>query len=584
MLVGQKIGPFTVDKELGAGAMGAVYRARHAETGQRVAIKIIAPGLGGNETVMKRFQREAAILKQLRHPNIVRLVATGKFSGTPFYAMEYVEGESLDRVMARRDRLSWEEIVTLGNQLCDALKHAHDKGIVHRDLKPSNIMVLPDGTVKLTDFGIAKDLDVTALTSANCTVGTASYMSPEQCKGERNLTFKSDLYSLGIMFYELLTGDKPFKAESPMDMFLQHVQGTFERPRRLVLDIPVWLDNLVCQLLEKKPEQRPRDASIVAEALNRIKEKVEAQQSAGLDAAKARAGEGPKLDEEDRDAARTLLGKKKKKKKARPFYQKRWFKGVVYSAMLVGIVLVFWLAFIKKPSAEALYQHAEKTMKNGSLDDKIAARKDGALAEFLKYHPTHEKAPKVRAWADEVDREKCETDLVYRFRTGKDFNPDGEEIQGQKAIKAEDEGKLAEARKIWKMLKPNESQKDPEKRAYGLVAQERLKRLAEVDAVEKQLLKYTGSKGISADFKAANDLEKEAIEALQLEIFGGAAKAPEAWKSWKKLKDDLDEARDDLAKRPFLLLAAKHVRELNQRLPAPPNPAPEAEKRKGAQP
>src|SRR5262245_20152291 len=173
MLVGQKIGPFTVDKELGAGAMGAVYRASHTETGERVAIKVVAPGLGSSEKAMARFRREAAILKQLRHPNIVHLVATGKFGGTPFYAMEYVDGESLDRVMTRRGRLSWEEVVDIGRQLCDALKHAHEKGIVHRDLKPSNVMVLPDGTVKLTDFGIAKDPDQTALTSANCTVGTA---------------------------------------------------------------------------------------------------------------------------------------------------------------------------------------------------------------------------------------------------------------------------------------------------------------------------------------------------------------------------------------------------------------------------
>src|ERR1043166_1128981 len=117
MLVGQKIGPFTVDKELGAGAMGAVYRAKHAETGQRVAIKVVSPNLAANDVAMARFKREAAILKQLRHPNIVRLVARGEFNGTPFYAMEYVEGESLDRVMARRDRITWEHLVTLGKQL-----------------------------------------------------------------------------------------------------------------------------------------------------------------------------------------------------------------------------------------------------------------------------------------------------------------------------------------------------------------------------------------------------------------------------------------------------------------------------------
>src|SRR5262249_46215520 len=157
---------------------------------------------------------------------------------------------SLDRVMARRDRMSWEEVVDLGKQLCAALQHAHEAGIVHRDLKPSNLMVLSDGTIKLTDFGIAKDLDATQLTAANSTVGTAAYTSPEQCRGERDIGPKSALYAMGVVFYELLTGRKPFVAENAMDMFMLHVQGTFERPSRLVPDLPVWLDNLVCQLLE----------------------------------------------------------------------------------------------------------------------------------------------------------------------------------------------------------------------------------------------------------------------------------------------------------------------------------------------
>ena len=169
-------------------------------------------------------------------------------------------------------------------------------------------MILADGALKLTDFGIAKDLDVTALTSANCTVGTASYMSPEQCKGERDITPKSDLYSLGVVFYELITGSKPFNAENAMDMFLQHVQGKFERPSRIVLDVPVWLDNLICQMLEKKPEQRPLNAKMVSDVLGSIQEKVEAQQSAGVDAVRGRMVDRPRgsrnPDEEDKDAAR----------------------------------------------------------------------------------------------------------------------------------------------------------------------------------------------------------------------------------------------------------------------------------------
>src|SRR5205814_134755 len=154
-----------------------------------------------------------------------------------------------------------------------ALAHAHAQGIIHRDLKPSNLMLdKATGVLKLTDFGIAKDTDQTGLTSANSTVGTAAYMSPEQCRGERELTPKSDIYSIGIVFYEMLTGRKPFFAENAMDMFIQHVQGMFERPSHIILDIPVWLDNLVCQCLEKKPEHRPADAKTVGDALAEVRQ------------------------------------------------------------------------------------------------------------------------------------------------------------------------------------------------------------------------------------------------------------------------------------------------------------------------
>src|SRR5260370_12586151 len=281
MGVGKQTGPFRVDKDRGSGAMGTVYRGVYTQCGINVAIKVMAPGLGTTNTnATQRFEREAAILKQLRHPNIVRLFGIGKIHGTRYYAMEYIEGESLDKVMARRERMTWEEIITLGQQLCSALQHAHEKGVIHRDLKPSNLMILADGTLKLTDFGIAKDLESTALTSANCTVGTASYMSPEQCRGERDLTSKSDLYSLGVVFYELVTGRKPFNADNAMEMFMQHVSGPFERPSRLIHELPVRCDNLICQLLEKKPEHRPLDAAMLANTLTAIQEKVEALVSA----------------------------------------------------------------------------------------------------------------------------------------------------------------------------------------------------------------------------------------------------------------------------------------------------------------
>ncbi|HLW66859.1 MAG TPA: serine/threonine-protein kinase, partial [Gemmataceae bacterium] len=378
MLVGQKIGPFVIESELGSGAMGTVYRAQYVENPEDgtsgsarkkiVALKIIAIAMAGNETALARFDREANILKQLKHPNIVRLFATGRFKGTPFFAMEYIEGESLDRKLARNLKFSWEEVVEIGKQVCAALQHAHEKGIIHRDLKPSNLMVLDSGTVKLTDFGIAKDVDVTALTGANSTVGTAAYMSPEQCRGEINLTNKSDLYSLGVVMFELLTGHKPFVAESPVEMFMKHVNEPPPRPSRFVPDIPIWLDTLIIQLMEKEPKHRPLNAEMVANALNEVLEKAAKGHSAGVDAVTARAGErriqSNLADETDREAARTLrsvLQKKKIRKKALPVYRKLWFGAIAAIFFLCAFATVVGL-LLRPPSAADLYGQAERKM------------------------------------------------------------------------------------------------------------------------------------------------------------------------------------------------------------------------------
>jgi serine/threonine protein kinase len=252
MQPGERLGTFTIEKELGQGAMGAVYLARHEETGRRVALKLMLAGLDSNPKAQARFEREADVLKQLRHPNVVQLVAIGKFRGRPFYAMEFIEGESLDRVLERRRRLSWQEAAEIAKQVCAALQHVHDKGILHRDLKPSNLMVTKDGKVKLTDFGIAKDLDRTALTSANYTVGTAAYMSPEQCRGEADIDHRTDLYSLGVVLFELIAGRRPFEADSPVQMLMKHLRAKPPRVREFAPDVPAELDSLIDQLLEKK--------------------------------------------------------------------------------------------------------------------------------------------------------------------------------------------------------------------------------------------------------------------------------------------------------------------------------------------
>ncbi|MBI1917339.1 MAG: protein kinase [Planctomycetes bacterium] len=581
MLVGQQIGPFLIEKELGSGAMGAVYRGLYTKTGQRVAIKVMLPGMSDNEHSQKRFKHEAEILKKCNHPNIVRLLGVGKHQGSLYYAMEYIEGESLDHVLSRRGRLTWDEVVTLGRQLCAALQHAHQQGVVHRDLKPSNLMVLPNGTLKLTDFGIAKDPNLTQLTSANCTVGTASYMSPEQCRGERVLTHKSDLYSLGIVFYELVTGKKPFVAENVMDMFMAHVQGTCERPSRLVLDIPKPLDTLICQLMEKKPEQRPLDADAVANALERVRENAEAQGSVGLVEARRRtidrlSGEAPP-DDEDREAARALLGARKKRRKKVdkvPFFRSLWFQVVALVGLLAALGLILSLA-LQPVSEEKLYQRIERLMTSNEPKDRRTAL-EGPVQEYLRRfgREDSEHVRQVRRWADEVGVQLAEEeleDLKKKVKVIDVSKMDDLSEAGKLALKAsqaEDEGDLDEARRIWQ----NVAQEHEGGAGYW----DELGKLRErqYKAVDAMLPSLAGYFEEMRDFRRQprieGELERKAFLALRYERFGDLF---EAHRRWNALKEDLHK---EFTKREWFLLAAKQVRETKKLLKGEEKSAREA--------
>ena len=467
MMIGQTIGPFTLDAELGSGAMGTVYKARMKRDDGRVvpvALKVVSFGLLGNEGAMARFDRESAILKQLKHPHIVRLYGTGKHRGTPFIAMEYIDGESLDKILARRRRIDWDVVVSYGKHLCDALQHAHDKGIIHRDLKPSNLMVTQDGVLKLTDFGIAKDTDVTALTGQNSTIGTAAYMSPEQCRGDKALGPKSDLYSLGVCIYELLTGVKPFVAENTVEMFLKHVNETPVRPRRLVPDVPVWMDNLVMFCLEKNKENRPLDAATVGKMLEEITQKVANQQSVGADVANARRADRPISDGplagDDLAAARSLRGepsgvRKKSQKQAKKAAARR--KQNLISALVFGVPLLAILGGVGFVALPALFrtEPPEVALKRladaPGLEDKLSLAA-GIVGKYAGTPPADEARAEVRAAAARVHGAA----LLKRLGSAFEAKPEPYEPEPYKlalaALRAEEAGKLGEALAAWRQL------------------------------------------------------------------------------------------------------------------------------------
>ncbi|MDP7275190.1 MAG: protein kinase [Planctomycetaceae bacterium] len=267
------IGPYAISEKLGAGGMGAVYRGRHRETDQSAAVKVLSAAMAREPGLVERFRREIGSLKQLTNPHIVQFFDSGEHDEAYYYAMELVEGETLTSRLNEVKRIGWERVIEVGVQVCSALKAAHDAGIIHRDLKPGNLMLTADDTVKLTDFGVAQIFAASKLTATGGIVGTVEYMSPEQAQGRRAHR-TSDLYSLGAVMYCMLTGRPPFSGRNMVEIIQKHRYGQFDPPRSIVPEIPRWLDEVVCRLLEKDPEDRYPDAYVLSLRLQEIPRKV----------------------------------------------------------------------------------------------------------------------------------------------------------------------------------------------------------------------------------------------------------------------------------------------------------------------
>ncbi len=251
----EQLGPYRLGKKLGQGGMGAVYAGVDSETGEAAAIKVLSPSLAAEEGFRVRFEAEIESLKKLRHPNIVRLYGYGEQAGTLFYAMELVEGTSLEDELRAGRRFEWREVTQIAIKLCRALKHAHDHGVIHRDLKPANLLLTRDGEVKLSDFGIARLFGNTRLTSDGGVLGTAEYMAPEQADG-RTVTDRCDQYSLGGVLYALLSGRPPFRAKTLVEMLQLQRFAEPEPVTRYAPQTPGELARIIQQLLSKEPQDR----------------------------------------------------------------------------------------------------------------------------------------------------------------------------------------------------------------------------------------------------------------------------------------------------------------------------------------
>jgi serine/threonine-protein kinase len=259
-------GRYRVERPLGHGGMASVYLAHDDELDRPVALKLLSQAVGGDPDFRKRFLREAKLAARLTHPNLVAVYDAGEEDDTPYIVMECVDGEPLSELLARRGPLPAPEVVELALQACAGLQHAHDAGLVHRDVKPANLLVRNDDVLKIADFGIARAGESTRLTKQGTILGTAAYLAPEQARGAE-VTPAADLYSLGAVLYEALTGKPPFAASNLLELARLQEEGTIRPPRDLEPSVPRDVEAAVMRCLARDPAFRPPSAARLAQEL-----------------------------------------------------------------------------------------------------------------------------------------------------------------------------------------------------------------------------------------------------------------------------------------------------------------------------
>jgi len=466
----RRIGPFLLEKELGVGGMGIVYAATYEKNGMKCAVKVLAPDMSANEAVNQRFIRETEILKKLQHPNIIRYFGAGSSRTQRFYAMEIIDGGSLDQIIKKEGRIGWERTIDYGLQIAKALEHAHNAGIVHRDLKPANLLVTQEGVLKLTDFGIARDTEATALTQAGKTLGTMNYMAPEQISGKYPINRKTDLYALGCVLFELLTGRVPFQSETQAELLFKHLEEIPPSVRDFNQTVPLGLTRLVDELLAKEPDDRPFDALAVQVRLEEIRQKEKKKE----EKIKATTAAGGALPTVGVDIKTAQIKKKKKKKKSSeesaPFYERAWFLGAILGVLLLGVSYFV----IKGRSEETLYNRAAQYMVPSSPGSWANAEQN--LKTMVARYPHGKHAEQGREWLDQIEMYRTESRIEMNLKIGKDPQSEAERLY-LTASQYEKFGDRITALEKYDAMEKVLSRDNPEDRPYLNLARRQAKKI-----------------------------------------------------------------------------------------------------------
>ncbi len=415
-----RIGPFALEEPLGGAADSNVLRAVHVERQTSMAIKLLPRHVAVRAMGASTFPDDVKVLQRLQHPNIAHLYGGAIEQGQPYLALELVDGESLRERLDRRGKLPWDATVEIADAVCDALRHAHEQGVVHRRLTPSRILLTPKGGVKLIGFDCAW-ADHDEVLGLHSPMNVAYYLAPEEFRGKKSASLPTcDLFSLGVILYECLSGELPWPSHSPAHLVRAERASPAARVSTKALDCPIWLDVLVMQLLAVKRQDRPTSAEETHRAIVDAQRKVASGMGAAQHAWSGRQGR-LSIDTDRSELRQLRRSQRRRQRDDSPFYERAWF----LAASLVALV-GFGIWAMMPLGEEALFAKAQPLMESDAPSD---WRKAEALYlhSFRKRFPDSKHAEQLQKFGTQFDMHRAETRTKNNERLGRPAQSEAEQ-------------------------------------------------------------------------------------------------------------------------------------------------------------